>query len=430
MFTEYLIEFSGAVFELYIALMFFGSLGRKRFKNIILWPAGAALEMVHALLNRLFFGNYIIRLISLAVTVILLCLCFRMKPMPRIFAAVFIFVIVYASELAVTSLATSILKANIVYIYGSFTLYTVCLLSSKFLAFAVVRLLEYKEKQGKNWLSFSLAYKTLPLLLASFITLLLLFRALYSNPGSLFQIGTLTASLLLIAANIFVFYIIDKQNDYSETKQRLEYFDNNLKNQMSHYEELYAYQNELRRFKHDIKNRDLALMGLIESGEYKRAAEELNKDVDLIERQNREFVFTKNPVIDAVIRVKVLAAASKNINFKTKIHIETPINTDALEIGVIIGSALDNAIEAADAVEDRDREITLEINAINSILSIAVTNPVRENVDISDLRTTKKDKNAHGFGLSTIRSLAEKYSGEVEVTCENNRFEIVILMKQ
>ena len=430
MFTEYLIEFTGAVFELYIAFMFFGSLGRKRFKNIILWPAGAALEMVHALINRLFFGNYLIRLISLAVTVILLCLCFRMKPMPRIFAAVFIFVIVYASELAVISLATSILKANIVYIYGSFTLYTVCLLSSKFLAFAVVRLLEYKEKQGKNWLSFSLAYKTLPLLLASFVTLILLFRACYTIPGSLFQIGTLTASLLLIAANIFVFYIIDRQNDYAETKQRLKFFDNNLKNQMSHYEELYAYQNELRRFKHDIKNRDLALMGLMEAGRNDEAISELQSGIDLIERQNRELVFTKDPVIDAVIRVKVLAAASKNINLKTKIHIETEITTDALEIGVMIGSALDNAIEACDALDSAEKEIILEINAINSLLSIAIGNPVKENVNVHDLRTTKSDKHSHGFGLSTIRSLAEKHSGEVNVSCENNRFEIMILLKQ
>ncbi len=415
---------------MYIAVIFFNKFGKRRIGNLFFWPAAVTLEILHAIANSMALGNNLVRLISLAVSVIILGLFYRLKPMPKIFATVFLFVIIGASELAVITLATTIMKANIVYIYGNFTLYTVCTLSSKFLSFAIVRLMEYQNKQGKNWLSFSLAYKTLPLLLASFITLLLLFRALYSNPGSLFQIGTLTASLLLIAANIFVFYIIDKQNDYSETKQRLEYFDNNLKNQMSHYEELYAYQNELRRFKHDIKNRDLALMGLIESGEYKRAAEELNKDVDLIERQNREFVFTKNPVIDAVIRVKVLNAKAKNIAVKTKIHMETQITTDALEIGVIIGSALDNAIEAADAVEDRDREITLEINAINSILSIAVTNPVKENVDISDLRTTKKDKNAHGFGLSTIRSLAEKYSGEVEVTCENNRFEIVILMKQ
>ncbi len=428
--TEFLMEFTSAVFEMYIAVIFFNKLGKRKIGNLVFWPTAVIVEILHALATGMAFGNNLVRLISLAVSVIILGLFYKLKPMPKIFATVFLFVIIGASELAVITLATTLMKANLVYIYGSFTLYTVCTLSSKFLSFAIVRLMECRNKQGKNWLSFSLAYKTLPLLLASFITLILLFSALYIIPGSLFQIGTLTASLLLIAANIFVFYIIDRQNDYAETKERLKYFDNNLKNQMSHYEELYAYQNELRRFKHDIKNRDLALIGLIESGEYKRASEELNKDITLLERQNHEFVFTKNPVIDAVIRVKVLSAKAKNINVKTKIHMETEIIADAMETGVMIGSALDNAIEACDALENAEKEIILEINAINSILSIAVTNPVNEDVDVRDLRTTKSDKRNHGFGLSTIRSLAEKYSGEVSVSCENNRFELMILLKQ
>ena len=40
--------------------------------------------------------------------------------------------------------------------------------------------------------------------------------------------------------------------------------------------------------------------------------------------------------------------------------------------------------------------------------------------------SSKADGIPHGFGLISMRMIAEKYGGTVEISCENNRFDILI----
>ena len=42
--------------------------------------------------------------------------------------------------------------------------------------------------------------------------------------------------------------------------------------------------------------------------------------------------------------------------------------------------------------------------------------------------TNKKDKNRHGFGVKSIRYIAEKYNGEVSMSVQNGRFCLDILL--
>lgn len=61
---------------------------------------------------------------------------------------------------------------------------------------------------------------------------------------------------------------------------------------------------------------------------------------------------------------------------------------------------------------------------------IDVSNSVKkEAVNNKKLITTKKDKSRHGIGMLSMRTIVEKYGGNLEWKYENNQFLLSIMIK-
>jgi sensor histidine kinase YesM len=63
----------------------------------------------------------------------------------------------------------------------------------------------------------------------------------------------------------------------------------------------------------------------------------------------------------------------------------------------------------------------------NSCLLICVKNSIPESVIASNpnFNTTKQNKELHGVGLKSIKSIAEKYSGSFKISEQEGKFFIV-----
>ena len=45
-----------------------------------------------------------------------------------------------------------------------------------------------------------------------------------------------------------------------------------------------------------------------------------------------------------------------------------------------------------------------------------------------NLKTTKVQKNEHGYGLKGIETLVSKYNGDLSIVCENNEFTLSCIL--
>ena len=81
---------------------------------------------------------------------------------------------------------------------------------------------------------------------------------------------------------------------------------------------------------------------------------------------------------------------------------------------------LDNATEAAEKTGDKEVSILSD----KYKLMITVSNSILQSVlsGNSELKTTKRKTFLHGFGVKSIRTIAEKYSGSVDFYEENLTF--------
>lgn len=100
-----------------------------------------------------------------------------------------------------------------------------------------------------------------------------------------------------------------------------------------------------------------------------------------------------------------------------------------VDIYVIFGNLIDNAIRAVDSIENpTKREIYVKVNKTGSMVNIMTENCfINEMVLRNGLpATTKNDKANHGFGMLSIKVIAEKYGGFMNVRTEDDRFYVCI----
>lgn len=57
-----------------------------------------------------------------------------------------------------------------------------------------------------------------------------------------------------------------------------------------------------------------------------------------------------------------------------------------------------------------------------------VENPVAEELTLDDLQTTKDEKDKHGFGIKSVKSIVEKYEGNFQIEVENQIFRVKIFL--
>ena len=91
----------------------------------------------------------------------------------------------------------------------------------------------------------------------------------------------------------------------------------------------------------------------MESGDGEKAVASLNR---LIKSDGSGYSISRsgNAVADAVIDFKYAAAREKGIRFDLRIFIPEMLPIDQCDLGIVLGNALDNAIEAAALCPEED----------------------------------------------------------------------------
>ncbi len=160
---------------------------------------------------------------------------------------------------------------------------------------------------------------------------------------------------------------------------------------------------------HDLKHQINALR--------QADSKELDKYINEVEESILIYdnvVKTENEVLNTILSEKSLYCEKHQIKLTCIIDSSQLDFMSTLDIYALLGNALDNAIECVRKYPDKDkRVISLTISAKGSFLCIQMNNYFDGELTIVDGLpiTTKSRKEYHGFGMRSMRHLAEKYGG-------------------
>ena len=180
---------------------------------------------------------------------------------------------------------------------------------------------------------------------------------------------------------------------------------------------------------HDFHNHIEALHRYLEkdrTAEAVRYLESLRSPIEAV----TQHVWVGDEAVDYLINSKVTLAASREIQVNCNIEYPQHTNIGSVDLVVILGNLLDNALEAVEGTEGNLRFINLTIRRINEMLIIKLENGCKAAPAITEgeLKTTKKNTDLHGWGLQSVRTAAERYDGTIETEYSNHTFRTVVTL--
>lgn len=410
------------MFEMLVAYLLFCKFGKARFIKSVSIPVVISATLLEGVMTVFFSMTPFMPLFFFA-SVFIITLVFDFGFLKKLLLCVLYLVISIAAETVTVYGVCAVSGISVDELKSSGIEYTLSLIISAFLILLIQQIIRSdKNRKIKLPTVFIIGISALPV--ASLLSLFLFFFLIYKTGNESFYIPTVICALLLLAANMSIFFVINKQEDFYEEKAELEQTKYMLELERVHYSELFAAQEELRQFRHDSKNFYTSLMASLRESGAEGAAELVEKSFNF-EGLTGTFC-SGNAALDAVISSKIALAKTHKVEILPYIRIASPIQIDDIDIGILAGNALDNAVEAATAQEKK--QVFLTVITSGDMLSVEVRNTVSADFEIGSMKTAKKDTKNHGYGLKSIEAIAEKYSGTLSVKAENGEFVLSVIL--
>ena len=219
----------------------------------------------------------------------------------------------------------------------------------------------------------------------------------------------LFASLILSVAFYFgTYFLVSRIIRHRQVKEENRLYKQVIENEKKRFRDMNCSIDRIRKIRHDMKNQLLAVQVRLKEKDY-AGAEKILEEITEQTKNNDKTLSVDHPILDYILQTKLgtvpdaIMIVSVNTDCLNKI--------EDLDLSMLFGSLIDNAVEAVAKL--RKPEIELSVFEKNQYVNIVCKNNVAASVleKNPQLRTSKTDRENHGYGIRTIRQIAEKYKG-------------------
>lgn len=271
--------------------------------------------------------------------------------------------------------------------------------------------------------------------LLSFIGVLIAFSGIVINSyyinGNIYLDLSMTF-LIALTISMFIFSIVytlhiaKVYNEIALTSARYEMTKERMNMQKEYYDQVMVQISETKRIKHDLHHFTGAIEVLLKTQKYDQINALIQQYGEKIDEEPIE-VYCEHVVANSIIGYYHLKAKEKKINLSVKTIIPSNLSIDDAELCIILGNALENAIEATEQLIDvSKRRMSIESNVIEGQFLIKVTNQHQNSMYINNgkLISTKKGLE-HGLGINNIKQSVERYNGYLNITSDASTFTLM-----
>lgn len=243
--------------------------------------------------------------------------------------------------------------------------------------------------------------------------------------------SSVMSSLIMLLINIIVFSMYLRLADELELKRVVTVYKQQLELYERHHKEREISILDLRNIKHNMKNNLIAILAYAKNHESKKIVEYIEHVLEDKWIQSTDICKTGNLIVDSLVNYWASVAQKSDIEFLINVNIPDQIPFAAADICLILGNALENAIEAVGKNKNSTNYIKLNIKYDKENLLIAILNSYNGNIKKNgdgELKSTKEDNNNHGIGLKCIYHTIERYHGTALLKYNKTEFMIKIIL--
>lgn len=188
-----------------------------------------------------------------------------------------------------------------------------------------------------------------------------------------------------------------------------------------HYEEVQHIYRQMRGWRHDYHNHIQAMKAHLALGrldELEAYLGALDKDLDEVD----VLLKTGNVMLDAILGSKLTLARARGINVNARAAVPDGITIPQVELCVILGNLMDNAIESCMRLPEADRFLRVYIGTYQGQFYMSVGNASGAVLREGGRYVSTKGQANHGFGLVRIDRAVARLGGLVNRQHEEGVF--------
>ena len=261
--------------------------------------------------------------------------------------------------------------------------------------------------------------QALPLLVCQIISIYIchvFYRASSLSQEMYLQFVLVISGLLYI--NLIMIVFVDNMIVTARAKQEKALAEQNYSLQRDYYEQVQRDQAHTHALWHDIKKHVIAMEAMSAANN----TQAMKENLELVKHTFASVgtqVDVGNMEANVILNHCIQKAEASGIKVVLDVSIPEKLNLSAIDLSVIIGNTMDNAIEASHELEPEKRIINVMLKQRNQLLFYYIDNAC------VTVQPKKKGK-IHGFGLQNVRSSVEKYNGEMIAEQRDNHYYVDI----
>ncbi len=214
--------------------------------------------------------------------------------------------------------------------------------------------------------------------------------------------------------------------DNLDMEKKLSDMQHDYEKQQDMAEEIRRIQDQIRALKHDMKNHTLVILSYLEEN---RGEDAKSYAGEILDKLNKMYTYVNvgNSLLNYIINNKLSKAKEQGIEIKAEIENLAFEYMDSVDFSALLNNLLDNAIYGA--LDSSGKKIEVQISSQKGFDIITVKN----SIDASVLETnpefvSTKEEPGHGYGMKQIKSIAEKYNGNIDIYEKNKMFIVSIML--
>ena len=238
--------------------------------------------------------------------------------------------------------------------------------------------------------------------------------------------------ICMVICDIALYKVLLVNSENHDLKEALEL--SNLKNELEleYYNKMKVSIAETRKMNHDISNMITVVKAMVNDNDDNNSerANAIIQDLTETLENNKIRKFCDNELVNIIMINKYDTIKANHIEFSSNLNVPNNINVKNTDLCRLFTNIIDNAIESCVSSSDKSKAfIILSSQIKDNNFAVKCINYCDHNIpdDIDNLQSTKP--NHKGLGIEILKNITESYSGDFTVSCENNNFTTVALLK-
>lgn len=233
------------------------------------------------------------------------------------------------------------------------------------------------------------------------------------------------AVFALFLTYIGIYYMVYRIVKNNKIALEKEFYRQMLSFEEKRYDDMKESLEQIRKIKHDITHQFCSVKAKLDNKDWYGANKELDKIMCNV-NSTGTIIQTENKIVDYIVNTKL--GKLNGVTILVSGDITDLKLIDDLDLSIILGNIIDNAVEAVAGMENP--KIELLFSRKDYYLNIVCGNSIRSSVlkENPDLITSKPNKISHGYGIKSVRGIVERYNGQLRFFESENDFFVHIMI--